>query len=224
MSRALAGPYAAMTLGDLGADVIKIEDPRGGDATRDYPPFWNGQSTYFLSANRNKRSLTLNLASPEAREIVRQPRLACRNESERRSQPRAVLRRQGPAQKVNGSEAHQLRCRGALEQRARLQQQNAIDRLQAAVHFSTERRRDLAVHDGMPSRRAAPVDEQAEDPLRDLHVLGQQRAEIVRVALIKLGIVPDDIRALSRGKRSLAVQTPNGVAEPLNRRVEIIVR
>jgi len=55
-------------------------------------------------------------------------------------------------------------------------------------------------------------------------VLGQQRAEIVRVALIKLGIVPDDIRALSRGKRSLAVQTPNGVAEPLNRRVEIIVR
>lgn len=72
MSRALAGPYAAMTLGDFGADVIKIEDPRGGDATRDYPPFWNGQSTYFLSANRNKRSLTLNLEHPEAREIVRQ--------------------------------------------------------------------------------------------------------------------------------------------------------
>ena len=55
-------------------------------------------------------------------------------------------------------------------------------------------------------------------------VLGQQRAEIVRVALIELGISADDIRALSRGKRSLAVQTPNGVAEPLNRRVEIIVR
>jgi outer membrane protein OmpA-like peptidoglycan-associated protein len=55
-------------------------------------------------------------------------------------------------------------------------------------------------------------------------VLGQQRAEIVRVALIRLGIAPDDIRALSRGKRSLAVQTPNGVSEPLNRRVEIIVR
>jgi outer membrane protein OmpA-like peptidoglycan-associated protein len=54
--------------------------------------------------------------------------------------------------------------------------------------------------------------------------LGQQRAEIVRVALIGLGIAPDAIRALSRGKRSLAVQTPNGVAEPLNRRVEIIVR
>ena len=54
--------------------------------------------------------------------------------------------------------------------------------------------------------------------------LGQQRAEIVRVALIGLGIAPDAIRALSRGKRNLAVQTPNGVAEPLNRRVEIIVR
>ncbi len=55
-------------------------------------------------------------------------------------------------------------------------------------------------------------------------VLGQQRAEIVRAALIRLGVAPDDIRALSRGKRSLAVQTPNGVSEPLNRRVEIIVR
>jgi formyl-CoA transferase/CoA:oxalate CoA-transferase len=72
MSRALAGPYAAMTLGDLGADVIKVEDPRGGDATRGYPPFWNGQSTYFLSANRNKRSLTLNLEHEQGREIVRE--------------------------------------------------------------------------------------------------------------------------------------------------------
>jgi crotonobetainyl-CoA:carnitine CoA-transferase CaiB-like acyl-CoA transferase len=72
MSRALAGPYAAMTLGDLGADVIKVEDPRGGDSTRGYPPFWNGQSTYFLSANRNKRSLTLNLEHEQGREIVRE--------------------------------------------------------------------------------------------------------------------------------------------------------
>ena len=55
-------------------------------------------------------------------------------------------------------------------------------------------------------------------------VLGQQRAEVVRVALIRLGIPPDDIHALSRGKRNLAVPTPSGVAEPLNRRVEIIVR
>jgi outer membrane protein OmpA-like peptidoglycan-associated protein len=55
-------------------------------------------------------------------------------------------------------------------------------------------------------------------------VLGQQRADIVRVALIKLGVASDDIRAISRGKRMLAVPTATGVAEPLNRRVEIIVR
>jgi outer membrane protein OmpA-like peptidoglycan-associated protein len=55
-------------------------------------------------------------------------------------------------------------------------------------------------------------------------VLGQQRADIVRAALIRLGVPPDDIRALSRGKRNLAVPTASGVAEPLNRRVEIIVR
>jgi outer membrane protein OmpA-like peptidoglycan-associated protein len=66
------------------------------------------------------------------------------------------------------------------------------------------------------------TDTVGSDQANDL--LGQQRAEIVRVALIRLGIAPDDIRALSRGKRSLAVQTPNGVSEPLNRRVEIIVR
>jgi crotonobetainyl-CoA:carnitine CoA-transferase CaiB-like acyl-CoA transferase len=71
MSRALAGPFAGMTLGDLGADVIKVEEPSGGDVTRGYPPFWSGQSAYFMSANRNKRSLTLNLERAEARAIVR---------------------------------------------------------------------------------------------------------------------------------------------------------
>jgi len=55
-------------------------------------------------------------------------------------------------------------------------------------------------------------------------VLGQQRADIVRAALIRLGVPAEDIRALSRGKRNLAVPTASGVAEPLNRRVEIIVR
>jgi outer membrane protein OmpA-like peptidoglycan-associated protein len=55
-------------------------------------------------------------------------------------------------------------------------------------------------------------------------VLGQQRADVVRMALIRLGVPSDDIHAISRGKRSLAVPTANGVAEPLNRRVEIIVR
>jgi outer membrane protein OmpA-like peptidoglycan-associated protein len=55
-------------------------------------------------------------------------------------------------------------------------------------------------------------------------VLGQQRADIVRLALMRLGVPADDIRAISRGKRTPAVPTADGVAEPLNRRVEIIVR
>jgi crotonobetainyl-CoA:carnitine CoA-transferase CaiB-like acyl-CoA transferase len=78
LSRALAGPFAAMTLGDMGADVLKVEEPGRGDPTRDFPPFWggDGESCYYLSANRNKRSLTLNLESAEGREIVR--RLAAR--------------------------------------------------------------------------------------------------------------------------------------------------
>jgi len=71
LSRALAGPFAAMTLGDMGADVVKIEEPGTGDTTRGYPPFWNGQSTYFLSTNRNKRAITLNLARPAGQEILR---------------------------------------------------------------------------------------------------------------------------------------------------------
>jgi crotonobetainyl-CoA:carnitine CoA-transferase CaiB-like acyl-CoA transferase len=72
LSRALAGPWAAMTLGDLGADVIKVEEPAHGDTTRGFPPFWNGESTYYLSANRNKRALTLALDRAEGREIALQ--------------------------------------------------------------------------------------------------------------------------------------------------------
>jgi crotonobetainyl-CoA:carnitine CoA-transferase CaiB-like acyl-CoA transferase len=72
MSRVLAGPWAAMTLGDLGANVIKIEVPGEGDVTRGYPPFWNGLSTYFLSINRNKRSMTVNLESEAGRSIIRE--------------------------------------------------------------------------------------------------------------------------------------------------------
>jgi len=66
-SRILAGPLAAMMLGDLGADVIKIERPGLGDDTRSWgPPFADdGSATYYLSANRNKRSATLDLADPE---------------------------------------------------------------------------------------------------------------------------------------------------------------
>nr|MDA8397176.1 CoA transferase [Actinomycetota bacterium] len=59
-SRVLAGPYCTMLLGDMGADVIKVESP-GGDDTRDWrPPVRNGVSTYYLGANRNKRSVVLD--------------------------------------------------------------------------------------------------------------------------------------------------------------------
>ncbi len=71
-SRVLAGPYAAMMLGDLGHDVIKVERPGDGDQTRGWgPPWQDGQSAYYLSVNRNKRSLTLNVKSPEGQELFR---------------------------------------------------------------------------------------------------------------------------------------------------------
>lgn len=70
LSRILTGPYCSMMLADLGAEVIKIERPGAGDDTRTWgPPFVDGESAYFLSINRNKRSITLNLKEPEAREI-----------------------------------------------------------------------------------------------------------------------------------------------------------
>ncbi|MFL6197063.1 MAG: CaiB/BaiF CoA transferase family protein [Thermoanaerobaculia bacterium] len=73
-SRVLAGPYLAMLLGDLGADVIKIEKPDGGDQTRAWGPPWVGEgeeraSAYFVSANRNKRSIALDLKSAEGRAV-----------------------------------------------------------------------------------------------------------------------------------------------------------
>ena len=65
-SRVLAGPYATMMLGDLGATVIKVERPGGGDETRAWgPPYIGDESTYYVSTNRNKRSIILDLASPE---------------------------------------------------------------------------------------------------------------------------------------------------------------
>ena len=74
LSRILAGPFCAMTLGDLGADVIKVEAPGRGDDTRHWgPPFTpSGLSAYFLCANRNKRSLTLDLKAPEGQRILRE--------------------------------------------------------------------------------------------------------------------------------------------------------
>jgi len=68
---ALAGPYCTQLLGDLGADVLKIERPDGGDMSRGWgPPFVGTESAYFLGTNRNKRGLTLNLGTPKGREIL----------------------------------------------------------------------------------------------------------------------------------------------------------
>jgi formyl-CoA transferase len=70
LSRVLAGPYAAMTLGDMGADIIKIEQPGEGDETRAWGPPWaGGESAYFLSINRNKRGITLNLKAEGGRRV-----------------------------------------------------------------------------------------------------------------------------------------------------------
>jgi crotonobetainyl-CoA:carnitine CoA-transferase CaiB-like acyl-CoA transferase len=71
LTRALAGPHAGMMLGDLGARVIKVEVPATGDDSRTWgPPFVEGESTYFLSANRNKESVTADLKSDEGREFL----------------------------------------------------------------------------------------------------------------------------------------------------------
>ncbi len=71
LTQALAGPFCTMLLGDLNADVIKIETPGSGDQSRGWgPPFVDGESTYFLSINRNKRSLTLDIRSAAGQEIL----------------------------------------------------------------------------------------------------------------------------------------------------------
>jgi crotonobetainyl-CoA:carnitine CoA-transferase CaiB-like acyl-CoA transferase len=70
LTRVLAGPFCSMILGDMGAEVIKIEEPGKGDDTRSWPPFLGGEATYFLAVNRNKQSLTLNLKAPEGRTIL----------------------------------------------------------------------------------------------------------------------------------------------------------
>ena len=71
LSRVLAGPYCTMTLGDLGARVIKIEEPGKGDDTRTWgPPFWGGISCYYLSVNRNKESVTLDLKTGGGRAVL----------------------------------------------------------------------------------------------------------------------------------------------------------
>src|SRR6476646_309048 len=84
LSRVLAGPWSTQNLADLGAEVIKVERPRHGDDTRAWgPPFLkdrDGQDTrdaaYYLACNRGKKSITLDLARPEGREIARALALA----------------------------------------------------------------------------------------------------------------------------------------------------
>lgn len=71
LSRVLSGPYCTMLPADMGARVVKIEQPRRGDETRTWgPPIVSGESTYFLSVNRNKESVTLNFKHPEGRALL----------------------------------------------------------------------------------------------------------------------------------------------------------
>ena len=69
-TRVLAGPLCTMLLGDMGAEVIKIEDPRHGDDTRAWAPFVGGWSTYYLSVNRNKKSVAIDLKSADGRALL----------------------------------------------------------------------------------------------------------------------------------------------------------
>ncbi|MEY3989505.1 MAG: hypothetical protein RI985_586, partial [Chloroflexota bacterium] len=71
LTRALTGPYCTQMLGDMGADIIKIEQPGVGDNSRAWgPPFEGGESSYYLSVNRNKRSMALNLRNEHSAAIM----------------------------------------------------------------------------------------------------------------------------------------------------------
>ena len=71
LSRVLAGPYCTMVLADLGADVVKVERPEGGDETRSWgPPFAGGEAAYYLSVNRNKRSCAVDLSQQDGRALA----------------------------------------------------------------------------------------------------------------------------------------------------------
>ncbi|MBO0745021.1 MAG: CoA transferase [Candidatus Dormibacteraeota bacterium] len=78
LTRNVAGPYAAMLLSELGAEVVKVERPGRGDDTREWgPPFWEGWSPMFLAVNRNKRSITLDLRRPEAADVLGRLAVRC---------------------------------------------------------------------------------------------------------------------------------------------------
>src|SRR5437899_11916934 len=99
LTHALAGPYCTMLLGDLGADVIKLEPPRTGDHSRQWgPPFIKGESSYFLSVNRNKRSVMLDLKTGGARSTARGPAMASDAVVERCKPGTAARLCLGPAQ------------------------------------------------------------------------------------------------------------------------------
>ena len=71
MSRFLAGPFCSMLLADMGADVIKLEVPGRGDDSREFPPFMEGESLYYINLNRGKRSITVNLKRPEGVKVFK---------------------------------------------------------------------------------------------------------------------------------------------------------
>ncbi|XP_037693058.1 succinate--hydroxymethylglutarate CoA-transferase isoform X3 [Choloepus didactylus] len=78
LTRVLAGPFATMNLGDLGAEVIKVERPGVGDDTRTWgPPFVGTESTYFLSVNRNKKSIAVNIKDPRGVKIIKELAAVC---------------------------------------------------------------------------------------------------------------------------------------------------
>src|SRR5438445_11895955 len=72
LTRVLAGPYCTLILGDLGARVIKVEDPNGGDLSRTLGPWLNGKSGYLLSVNRGKESIALDLKSGDDLAVLHQ--------------------------------------------------------------------------------------------------------------------------------------------------------
>jgi crotonobetainyl-CoA:carnitine CoA-transferase CaiB-like acyl-CoA transferase len=71
LSRIIAGPFCTMQLGDMGAEIIKIEAPAGGDDLRSTPPFINGEGAYFILNNRNKKSITVNLKTEKGKEVFK---------------------------------------------------------------------------------------------------------------------------------------------------------
>ena len=110
-TEAMAGPYCAMLLGDFGADVIKVERPRTGDQSRGWgPPFIESESAYFLCANRNKRSVTLNLEHARGIEIMSQ--LVAHADVFIHNQPRreSLLKRRLDYESVSASNPKLIYC------------------------------------------------------------------------------------------------------------------